>query len=346
MVKKTKDVHNGGQTRMSSNHTVPVEYEYRGNGDVDEKGHWRPAYPSFYAPIFEWPPHLGRILTWLFGWGGFIWPANIIYVGLAFFAFRYLQPGLAAYETLSFLPIIVIVLRNLALTFIVYGSYHLLLYRFKLQGRKQKYHPAWQQTSSKKFLFGNQTLDNMFYTCVSGVTIWSAYEIGYFWGAANGYFRLLTFSESPLWFIGLFFLIPFVRETHFYFIHRIIHWPPLLRAVHSVHHRNPNPGPWSGMSMHPVEHLLYFSFVFLFLLVPAHPVHVLFATLLAGLTPAKGHSGFEAPVLGVWPESDYFHYLHHKHVSCNFGTGLVPWDKWLGRFHDGKGPYKTSRPKK
>ena len=56
-------------------------------------------------------------------------------------------------------------------------------------------------------------------------------------------------------------VIPLWREVHFYAIHRLIHWPPLYQAVHSLHHRNTNPGPWSGLSMHPVEHLLYFSAV-------------------------------------------------------------------------------------
>jgi hypothetical protein len=29
--------------------------------------------------------------------------------------------------------------------------------------------------------------------------------------------------------------------------------------VHSVHHNSVNPSPWSSLSMHPVEHLLYWS---------------------------------------------------------------------------------------
>jgi len=33
----------------------------------------------------------------------------------------------------------------------------------------------------------------------------------------------------------------------------------MYKKVHSLHHRNTNIGPWSGLSMHPIEHLLFFS---------------------------------------------------------------------------------------
>ena len=32
---------------------------------------------------------------------------------------------------------------------------------------------------------------------------------------------------------------------------------------------------------------------------------------------------------------DYFHYLHHRYFDCNYGTTLVPMDRWFGSFHDG-----------
>jgi hypothetical protein len=35
------------------------------------------------------------------------------------------------------------------------------------------------------------------------------------------------------------------------------------KYVHSLHHRNMDPEPFSGMTMHPVEHLYYFSNAFI-----------------------------------------------------------------------------------
>lgn len=31
----------------------------------------------------------------------------------------------------------------------------------------------------------------------------------------------------------------------------------------------------------------------------------------------------------------YFHYLHHRFFTVNFGTEAVPLDQWFGSFHDG-----------
>jgi sterol desaturase/sphingolipid hydroxylase (fatty acid hydroxylase superfamily) len=41
-----------------------------------------------------------------------------------------------------------------------------------------------------------------------------------------------------------------------------------MNAVHSVHRKNPNPGPWTGLAMYPVEHLLYFGVMAIRFVVP------------------------------------------------------------------------------
>lgn len=73
----------------------------------------------------------------------------------------------------------------------------------------------------------------------------------------------------------MFFLVPFIHEIGFHFAHRLMHWTPLYEAAHKLHHRNINPGPWSGMSMHPIEHIVYFPTIALFFLVPSHPIHMI-----------------------------------------------------------------------
>jgi len=32
---------------------------------------------------------------------------------------------------------------------------------------------------------------------------------------------------------------------------------------------------------------------------------------------------------------DYFHYIHHRFFTVNFGHESVPLDKWFSSFHDG-----------
>ena len=311
-------------------------------GTRDSSGHWKPPNPAGFSPLFERPWSLLKVVRWLFQWGGYIFPMYVFYATLAWLSYSYLQPSMDTFNQLEFRWIMLILIRNLSLTIIVYGSYHFILYRWRLHGNKQKYNPKWQQTGSRKFLFGSQVWDNIFHTCVYGVPVWTAYEVVYLRLAAGGRLPLLNFSSNPVWFTAIFFIVPIWRESHFYFVHRLLHWKPLLRAVHSVHHRNPNPGPWSGLSMHPLEHVVYFSQLLIHFVIPAHPIHFLFNSQISGLSPSKGHIGFEGPLFnGLWPTGDYFHYLHHKHVSCNYGTPTIPWDRWLGRHYDGNGKYRT-----
>ena len=311
-------------------------------GVRDEQGHWRPPYPVKYAPLFGWPVRPLRLLKWLFGYPGYLWPINTLFIGLGLLTWFFFQPPLSTTTHLKVSWIALMYARNMVLIWIVYGAHHLVLYTLKLHGNNRKYHPQWQAVNSGKFMFRNQVFDNVFRTCVSGCTIWTAYEVLYMWGAARGWFPYLDPAAHPAWFVMIFLLTPFWRETHFYFTHRLLHWRPLMFAFHRVHHMNPNPGPWAGLAMHPVEHLLYFSVVALNFVIPCHPLHFFFNSQLTALTPAFGHHGFEGPLFkGKVATGSYFHYLHHRFVSCNFGEATVPLDRWLGRFYDGVGTYRT-----
>ena len=86
-----------------------------------------------------------------------------------------------------------------------------------------------------------------------------------------------------------------------------------------------------------VEHLIYFSTVLLYWVVPSHPIHVMFSLQVAALMSGVGHIGFnEIVVKGkIALASDYCHYLHHRHFECNYGNTLFPADRWFGTFHDG-----------
>jgi sterol desaturase/sphingolipid hydroxylase (fatty acid hydroxylase superfamily) len=206
-------------------------------------------------------------------------------------------------------------------------------------GTGLQYNPRWQAKGNGIFLFDNQVLDNIFWTFISAVPIWSAYEILTFWGQANGWLPYLSWKHHPVWFVLLMLAIPMWRDIHFYVVHRLIHWPPLYRAVHCLHHNNVNVGPWSGLAMHPVEHVLYYSAVLIHWIIPSHPLHVLFDLQHLSYAPAQGHSGFERIVIrdGVAIQThDYYHYLHHKYFEVNYGShGAIPTDILFGTFHDG-----------
>jgi sterol desaturase/sphingolipid hydroxylase (fatty acid hydroxylase superfamily) len=218
-----------------------------------------------------------------------------------------------------------------------FGAFHLRLYIRKAQGNVFKYNPKWLDVGNPIFLFRDQTFDNMFWTLASGVTIWTAYEVLTLWVFANGYIPWVNWDAHPAYIVLVMLLIPLIREVHFYLVHRLLHIPVLYRTVHKLHHHNVNPGPWSGLSMHPVEHLLYFSGVLIHWVLPSHPVHALFHLIHAGLSPVPGHVGFEKLIVGKeGVDTDcYAHYLHHKYFECNYADGAIPLDQWFGTFHDG-----------
>jgi len=300
------------------------------------KGEWRPPYPCKYAPIFVWPPRPKDFLKWLFSYPGFLWPWNSVYLLITVVSWLYLQPDLSRCATFQADWIGLMLLRNIGLLWLVSGGWHLLLYTLKAQGTERKYDARWLRTNDRNFLFRNQLWDNIFWSCVSGCTVWTAYEVLYMWAAANKLVPYVSWSEHPVYGAVWLCLIPFWREFHFYWIHRAIHWKPLYKYVHYLHHKNVNPGPWSGMAMHPVEHLLYFSVVLIHWVVPSHPVHFLFNAQHTALTPAGGHHGFEGPILkGKLPTGSYFHYLHHRYFECNYGEATLPLDRLFGTFRDG-----------
>ncbi len=308
-------------------------------GPRDERGDWRPSYILEKPVVMAWPPRPLALLKWLFGFPGYLWPWNTLYVGIALVTWFFLTPALVSMQTFEVWWIALIFGRNLGLAVLVYSTWHLYLYVFKGQGTDYKYTTRPQAKNNRIFTFNNQVYDNMFWTLASGVTIWSAYEVVTLWAYANGLLPFVDLRTNPVWFVVLLLLVPAIREFHFYLTHRLLHWKPLYELAHKLHHRNVNPGPWSGMSMHPVEHVLFLSGVLVHWVIPSHPIHALFHMQHAALSPPQGHTGFERlAVKGTEGVSfgTYCHYLHHKYFECNYGgDGLPVFDILFGTFNDG-----------
>ncbi len=298
---------------------------------------YEPATPIPVSPIMDWPPRPLAWLRWISGYWLAI-GAVTLELALAWAVFAVLQPPMEAMEVLAPGWVAQIWLRNMALMILVAGGLHLWFYTYSAQGKTLKFDARDLARDNGTYTFRNQVLDNMVWTLASGVTCWTLFEVLYFWAAANGYAPVLGIADNPVWFALWFVLIPIWSSFHFYWIHRALHWPPLYRLAHALHHRNVNIGPWTGISMHPVEHVLYFSATWIHFLVPSHPVHVLFHFYLQALNPAFSHAGFEGVVAGDKKRvaaGDFFHQLHHRFFECNYGTAEMPWDVVFGSFHDG-----------
>jgi len=299
-----------------------------------------PATPIIAPPVFVWPPRPVALFRFLFGCPGYFLPLNVLYMGLAIVSWFALTPDLARMATFQWDWVAIIYGRNLALALLVYGGLHLRFYILQAQGTRYMLNRRPPTARLRHFLFGNQVHENVFWAMGSGVAIWTGYEVLTLWAFANEFIPMLSWEAHPVYFVLLFCAIPIIRDAHFYFIHRLLHYRFLYGRVHALHHKNTDIGPWSGLSMHPVEHVLYFSGILLHWVLLSHPLHAIFHVQQTGLAPALGHVGFHKLLTkneNVYAIGQrYFHYLHHRYFECNYGgDGTVPLDKWFGSWHDG-----------
>ena len=297
---------------------------------------WHPELPINADPVLVWPPQPFSILKFYFG-KGFLFSQNLAYILLAILSWFYLAPSMDRWSTFALDWILELYLLNMTCTVLLAGSLHLYFHTFRRQS-EHKYDPHELDRNNPKFLFNNQVWDNIFWTCASGVTVWTAYQVIVMWAYANGIAPWLGWEDNPIFFVLLFPLLMAWESLHFYLNHRLLHWRPLYRVAHALHHRNIVVGPWSGFSMHPIEHLLYFSCIFIFFIVASHPIHMFFLmyhTALAAITSHTGYDDLTVNGKSALKLGFFFHQLHHRYFDCNFGTVNVPCDRWAGSMHDG-----------
>lgn len=310
-----------------------------GDYDIDKKGNWIPKEPIKPVPLFATINPL-RLIKWIFGWPGYLFPWLTIYLSICFVSYTYFYPAVNELVKFNLAWSSQIFLKNLIIIFMIFGGFHIYLHTLNSQGNDYRYNIKKLQTNNNYWLFKNQTIENIFWTCVSGCLVWSLYEMLFVWLYANQILNRISFQNNSIYYLLLFFLIPIWQVSHFYFSHRFTHFKPLYKWVHYLHHKNVNTGPWSGLSMHPIEHIIYFSTCLIHLFIPSDLIHVIWHLMFTGLAPAAGHSGYNeisSKEKGkiTLPHASYFHYLHHKYFECNYGELLFPFDKWFGTFHDG-----------
>ena len=234
-----------------------------------------------------------------------------------------------------------ILFENVALWLALFGGAYLLLYApgwlaLPAAVRRYKLNPA----APKPALVRVEFLRSL-----RGLAIGSAMEAA--WHAASAAGRLdglrvalcpASLCGAPVAelglgaFLGASLALYLGGDTHFYWSHRLLHTPLLYRAVHREHHESFNPDPFSGLSMHPVESVVYFSAAPLVVgWGPLWLTRLLFKALV--VFPLEGHSGF-----GTWGvEASYNHYLHHTKFNWNYGSSPL-WDHLMGtNYVDGSG---------
>lgn len=307
-------------------------------GSRDKRNHWRPRDPLKPSPLASAPWSPLKVVKWL---PHYFYPWNGLFFLTACAFWFLLTPDVETMKTLDWGWVIYLLVRNAIALFLLHGAFELRLYIRRVQGTRFKFNPNFpKERPSRVFMFSSQNVDNMIRSFGTGVPMWTAYEVLLLWSWANGWGLWTTFAGNPWGLVCLGLVMVVIHEAHFFFTHRMIHSPLLYKHVHSVHHNSVNPSPWSSLSMHPVEHLIYFSGSLIHLIVPSHPLLAIYHLHIAGLGAVIGHIGFDKMVLDDEREKAmdthaYAHYLHHKYFEVNYADGLVPWDKWFGTWHDG-----------
>ncbi len=306
-------------------------------GVRNEKGDWAPNKLLKPAPIWLFPPEPKKILAWL---PAFFFPYNVFFMISALAYWYAVIPPVEVLKLFAWEWAFKILVTNMVLAFLWYQGWEIPLYIAKRQENRFKYNHLFpEEQKGKRFFLSSQTFDNMARSILFGIPIWSALQILMLWSFANNYIPWITISDNLVWLAFIVLIVPVIHDFHFYCIHRLIHTPFLFKWIHYVHHKSVNPSPWSSLSMHPLEHLLYFSTVFWHFILPSNPVVALYQLHFAGFGAVPGHIGFDKVELSneaAFDTHSYMHYLHHKYFNVNFGgDGLVPFDRVFGTYHDG-----------
>ena len=306
------------------------------NKKVNSDWNYHPGIPLQNNSLFRSPLYPSFLIAWIYrNWLHL--SEKVILVIISFLIWYFVYPSLDQTKNFELTWILQIWVINLVLMIMIAGGLHWYFYIIKGQEKRLKFDKR-EQGKGKLWDFSNQVYDNMFWSLTSGIGQLTIFQSITMWLLANNYSLVNSFSSNLFWFFGFFLLLPIWSAFHFYWIHRFLHIPFFYKRYHSLHHRNVNVGPWSGFSMHPVEHFFYISSICIHWILASHPIHVIFHALYLGPGAAMTHTGYENLLIKDKKRlalGTFYHQLHHRYYECNYGNEEMPWDRWFGTFHDG-----------
>lgn len=143
------------------------------------------------------------------------------------------------------------------------------------------------------------------------------------------------------YFIFSILMIFVVFDTIFYWFHRALHWGPLYKYFHAIHHATKTPHWLSQFNTSPFEHIYQLSiYAVILLCIPIHPIALLLLGVVATVKSFVGHLGSEIyprsttknPFLS-WSTTVTHHEQHHAFGPYNFSFFFTWWDKLMGTEH-------------
>lgn len=91
-----------------------------------------------------------------------------------------------------------------------------------------------------------------------------------------------------------------------YYWHVGLHWGPLYRTFHKIHHYYKNPEPFDDMYIHPLEAFGYYCILFSPPLVLPMHIHAYLAYMVVnGLTGVLDHSGIHFRIPNIYDTADH-----------------------------------------
>jgi Delta7-sterol 5-desaturase len=152
-------------------------------------------------------------------------------------------------------------------------------------------------------------------------------------------------SHGWLWFWMSIPTAIALHDFYFYWAHRAMHLPGVYERVHKVHHLSTNPSPLAALAFHPTEAVVEIAgFLLIATFLPMHPTAILIWAMIAQVTNAMGHLGYElfpknfaASPAGQILNTATSHNQHHRTFAYNFGLYSVVWDRLFGTLHPNYG---------
>mmetsp|Transcript_22175 Transcript_22175/g.61531 ORF Transcript_22175/g.61531 Transcript_22175/m.61531 type:complete len:259 (+) Transcript_22175:255-1031(+) len=147
-------------------------------------------------------------------------------------------------------------------------------------------------------------------------------------------------------------LLDYLHDAWFYWTHRALHWRPLYKHIHYMHHQSSSPSAYTGYSFHVLEAVIVFANeIFVIFMFPIHTgLHRLYHLFTTAIHNG-GHAGYElAPFIPsleqlVWValhgtgnlckglNTVQHHDMHHRYPTKHFSLYFTHWDRWFGTLH-------------
>ena len=142
-----------------------------------------------------------------------------------------------------------------------------------------------------------------------------------------------------VYFVFSILLMMVLRDTMFYWEHRLMHGRRLYPYLHHVHHLSFKVTPLSGLSIHPLEAILasVIPYAIILFAVPKHPSAYLIFLWIDAAVAVVTHLGYEtfprgfaSHWLGRWIGTATAHEAHHTRPGCNYALYFLFWDRMMG----------------